>query len=142
MSKSYPHLRTSFPVHPSHFRSSSCCMNLSPFMQHASSPTPPAPTAIIARLQHNHNMRTVISFALGVIWGSSWAVFLHMTTVGRWLRLWRTWLTVVIGVGGCLAIVGARHSWRSAATALTIFAGAGAPIVTASILEEFKRDID
>jgi len=87
-------------------------------------------------------MRTVISFAMGAFWGSSWAVFLHMTTVGRWLRLYRTWLTVVIGVGGCLAIVGARHSWRSAATALTIFAGAGAPIVTASILEEFKRDID
>ena len=117
-------------------------MNLSPFMQHASLPTQLAQTEIIARLHLNHNMRTVITFALGVIWGSSWAVFLHMTTVGRWLRLWRTWLTVVIGVGGCLAIVGARHSWRSAATALTIFAGAGAPIVTASILEEFKRDID
>lgn len=64
------------------------------------------------------------------------------TTIGRWLRLYRTWLTVAIGVGGCLVIVGARHSWRSAVTALTIFAGAGAPIVTASILEEFKRDID
>ena len=67
MSKSYPHLRTSFPVHPSHFRSSSCCVNLSPFMRHVSSPTPPAQTAIIARLQHNHNMRTVISFALGLL---------------------------------------------------------------------------
>ena len=89
-----------------------------------------------------HAVRTVISFAMGAFWESSWAVFLHTTTIGRWLRLYRTWLTVVIGVGGCLAIVGARHSWRSAATALTIFAGAGAPIVTASILEEFRRDID
>ena len=142
MSKSHPHSRTSFPVRPSHCRLSLCCVNLSPFMRHVSSLTPPAPTAIIARLQHNHNMRTVISFAMGAFWGSSWALFLHTTTIGRWLRLYRTWLTVVIGVGGCLAIVGARHSWRSAATALTIFAGAGAPIVTASILEEFKRDID
>ena len=36
-------------------------------MRHVSSPTPPAQTAIIARLQHYHNMRTVISFALGLL---------------------------------------------------------------------------
>jgi len=65
-----------------------------------------------------------------------------MTTVGRWLRLWRTWLTVVIGVSGCLTIIGARHSWRSAGLALSVFAGAGTPIVFASILKEFRRDID
>ena len=111
-------------------------------MQHASLPTQLAQTATIDHLQLNHNMRTVITFAMGVIWGSSWAVFLHMTTVGRWLRLWRTWLTVVIGVSGCLAIVGARHSWRNAGHALSVFAGAGTPIVVASILAEFRRDID
>ena len=42
---------------------------------------------------------------LGALWGIGWAMFLWMSAVGRWLRLRRTWLTVVVGVGMDLLIV-------------------------------------
>lgn len=41
---------------------------------------------------------------LALIWGSIWAAFLQVHPLGRFLAVKRTWITVVIGVGGDLLI--------------------------------------
>lgn len=43
---------------------------------------------------------------LALFWGLVWAVMLWGTGWGRFLRQRRTWLTVVMGVGGDLMIAG------------------------------------
>lgn len=45
-----------------------------------------------------------IALVLGLIWGIVWARVLQRTRMGRFLADKRTWLTVVIGVGGDLLI--------------------------------------
>ena len=42
---------------------------------------------------------------VGALWGVGYGMFLWLSPVGRWLRLRRTWLSVVIGVGMDLLIV-------------------------------------
>lgn len=43
---------------------------------------------------------------LALLWGLVWAGVLWGTGWGRWVRLRRTWLSVVIGVGGDLLVMG------------------------------------
>lgn len=42
---------------------------------------------------------------LALIWGIVWACLLQFTRWGRWLALYRTWITVVVGVGVDLIIL-------------------------------------
>lgn len=109
-------------------------------------------------------MNSAESFALytfwGAIWGVLWALLLYSRPwmadnkrPGRfraamiyvasqfyWLRLYRTWVTVVVGVGVCVLIFGALYSWHAALAFFCILAGAGTPIIVAAINEEFRRD--
>lgn len=48
----------------------------------------------------------VIAALLAVFWGIAWAMALQFTNWGRWLALRRTWLSVVIGVGVDILILG------------------------------------
>ena len=82
------------------------------------------------------------SFVISAIWGALWALFIHKTRVGRWLRLYRTWVTVVIGVGVDIVIVGWLWSWTVAQPALIALVGSGIPIIFASLLLEYRRDAD
>lgn len=47
---------------------------------------------------------TLLALLLAFVWGGIWAAFLQFTPLGRFLAVQRTWITVVIGVGGDLAI--------------------------------------
>lgn len=42
---------------------------------------------------------------LALFWGLLWALILQKTWIGRWLALYRTYWTVIIGVGGDLLIL-------------------------------------
>lgn len=48
----------------------------------------------------------VIALFLAVFWGLAWAAILQFTSWGRWLALRRTWVSVVIGVGVDMLILG------------------------------------
>ena len=53
-------------------------------------------------------------YIFALIWGAIWASFLQKTTMGRFLALKRTWVTVVIGVGVDLLLVAPlvpRREW-------------------------------
>lgn len=47
-------------------------------------------------------MVLALGLVLAVIWGGIWAVTLQYVPLGRFLAARRTWLTVVVGVGGDL----------------------------------------
>lgn len=47
---------------------------------------------------------TIFGLALGIIWGTVWALFLQRTYAGRFMAARLTWLTVVIGIGVDLVI--------------------------------------
>lgn len=49
----------------------------------------------------------MLAFALSLafVWGVLWALFIHFTALGLFLRKRRTWITVVVGVGGDLLIM-------------------------------------
>lgn len=48
----------------------------------------------------------MLAFAvfLALVWGCVWALFLQCHPLGQFLAIRRTWITVVIGVGGDLLI--------------------------------------
>lgn len=48
----------------------------------------------------------VSALFLACFWGLAWAAILQFTSWGRWLALRRTWVSVVIGVGVDLLILG------------------------------------
>ena len=111
-------------------------------------------------------MEKILSFAIyafwGAIWGLFWAFLLYSwpvlpknSTLGRhyrlllaltaklyWLRRYRTWITVVVGVGACLLIFAAVYNWHAALAMFCVLAGAGTPVVWASLDEEYRRDVD
>lgn len=42
---------------------------------------------------------------LALVWGGIWAVFLQVHPWGQWLAVRRTWISVVVGVGGDLVLL-------------------------------------
>jgi hypothetical protein len=48
-----------------------------------------------------------LSFALllGIVWGVCVAVFIELTSLGRWMTMYMTWFVVSVGMGGDLLIV-------------------------------------
>lgn len=49
-------------------------------------------------------IRRVFALVLALFWGAVWASVLQFTRMGRFLAERRTWVTVVVGVGGDLLI--------------------------------------
>lgn len=75
---------------------------------------------------------------LALIWGAIWASYLQYTRTGRWLAYQRTWLTVVVGVGGDLIIAlycVERKQWLRFAT---IIAASSVGIIARSIWNEYR----
>jgi hypothetical protein len=87
-------------------------------------------------------MTELIAFVAGIIWGVIWVSFLYGTKRGRWVRMYRTWITVVVGVGVTLLIQGVVFGVDVAVSALIVFAGSGTPIILASLYDEYKRDTE
>ena len=57
-------------------------------------------------MQTQSNTKHNILYIFAFFWGCFWAYFLQFTQVGVFLAEKRTWLTVVIGVGFDLLLVG------------------------------------
>jgi hypothetical protein len=77
---------------------------------------------------------------LAAVWGAVWALFLQATTLGRWLAMRRTWLTVVIGVGVDLLILLLVLDWASWATAAAVTAASSVGLIVRSIYNEHAED--
>lgn len=79
-------------------------------------------------------------FAL--VWGLLWAACLQFTRWGRWLALYRTWITVVVGVGVDLIIlffVLPRRAWLSV---LQTLACSAVGIIARSLWNEYGADAE
>lgn len=80
--------------------------------------------------------RNAEALALATAWGFLWASVLQFTEAGRWVAKERTWVAVVVGVGGDLLIArGAmdRHAWEAMAG---IVAASSVGIVLRSLYNE------
>lgn len=75
----------------------------------------------------------------GVIWGGIWALVLQSTAIGRYLVSQLTWLTVVIGFGGCLLILLFVLPIDAWLTVLAVIGAAGLPIVGRSLYNMMRE---
>lgn len=89
-----------------------------------------------------NNSYLVFALFFALIWGFVWAACLQYTRWGRWLALYRTWITVVIGVGVDLAILALVFDFQAWRTILAIFALSAVGIITRSLINEYKADAD
>lgn len=82
--------------------------------------------------------RAYVAFIWAFIWGWAWAAYLQYTRTGRWLAYQRTWLTVVVGVGGDLLIAlwcVERKQWLRIAV---IIAASSIGIIVRSLYNEYR----
>jgi hypothetical protein len=78
--------------------------------------------------------------AMGFIWGCFWAAFLQFTTVGRFLAARRTWITVVIGIGGDVVLLSLYISVELLAVVVGVIAMSAVGIVVRSIYNEWRDE--
>jgi hypothetical protein len=84
--------------------------------------------------------RTALFIAAEFLWGAAWAVFLQNTRLGRYLAGRKTWTTVIVGVGGTLALaypVIEEKSWWRICQA---FALSSTGIIVRSIVNEQRLE--
>ena len=74
------------------------------------------------------------------IWGVLWAIILQYTYLGRWLAVRRTWITVVIGVGGTLAAGLPAVDIGQFVRISGLFAASSIGIIIRSIYNEWKDE--
>lgn len=80
---------------------------------------------------------TLIWVALS--WGALWALALQLTAIGRWIAIRRTWIAVVVGVGGDLIIALAAIPWEYWRDLAIIVACSAIPIVARSLINEHRE---
>ena len=85
---------------------------------------------------------TILALFLSLFWGFAWAACLQYTRWGRWLALYRTWITVVVGVGGDLLIMLPIMKRRAWAFVATIIALSSVGIIYRSIYNEYHIDAE
>lgn len=78
--------------------------------------------------------------SLGLIWGCVWAAFLQWSEVGRFLAARRTWLTVVIGVGGDVLILFLYLPLHTMAVIVGVVAMSAIGIVARSLYNEWRDE--
>lgn len=81
----------------------------------------------------------LLAALLAAFWGAVWAVLLWETSWGRFLRLRRTWLTVVVGVGVDLLIMGLVLDLRKWLAVWLIVAASAVAIVAFCLADEFRQ---
>ena len=81
----------------------------------------------------------LLAVVLAVVWGVVWAAFLQWTTLGKFLALQRTWLTVVVGVGGDVLIMLLAMDFADWWRALAIIAASSVGIVGRSLWNELQE---
>jgi hypothetical protein len=87
------------------------------------------------------NDRWLFALTLGAVWGVVWAVCLQFTAWGHWLAMRRTWLTVVIGVGGDLLILLLIVPFETWLIAATVIAVSAIGIIVRSLVNEHFEDV-
>jgi hypothetical protein len=76
---------------------------------------------------------------LALMWGFGWAVALWGTAWGRFLRLKRTWITVVIGVGVDMLLAGLVLAPRDWLAVWVIVAASALGIVAFCLAQEYRE---
>jgi len=79
---------------------------------------------------------TGLEIFLALFWGLIWAAFLQFFRLGRFLADKRTWVAVVIGVGGDLAIAFFCVSWDAWSRVAGIVLASSAGIILRSLYNE------
>lgn len=79
-------------------------------------------------------------YCAAALWGIAWALFLQWTTLGRFLAIRRTWITVVIGVGVDLVLVLAiiPFTWWWRVLAVIVLSSLG--IIARSLINEHHEE--
>lgn len=78
---------------------------------------------------------------LAFVWGVVWAAFLQYHRYGQWLAIRRTWLTVVVGVGVDLALLLLVLDVHTVAMVAAVVAASSLGIITRSLANEHKEDV-
>ena len=78
---------------------------------------------------------SVVAGLLALLWGFAYAVLLWRTRPGRWLRVRRTWLIVVIGVGVDLMVLRLALGLEEWLLVGGVIAASGVGIVGFSLFE-------
>lgn len=81
-------------------------------------------------------------YLLALIWGAIWATFIQFSRFGRWLVNRRTWITVVIGVGGDLIILLFMIPFRIWIKFFTIVALSSVGIIYRSLFNELTETLE
>lgn len=79
---------------------------------------------------------------LAIIWGVVWAGVLQLTPMGRFLAARRTWLSVVIGVAGVLAILLYAMPWEIWLRIVGAFGLSSLGIIGRSLYNELREHSD
>ncbi len=82
----------------------------------------------------------VSALFLACFWGIAWACILQFTSWGRWLALRRTWLSVVIGVGVDLLILGFVLSLGDWLRLVAVIALSSAGLIFRSLYNEHRDE--
>lgn len=86
----------------------------------------------------NPKRKSQLALTLGVLWGALWGSFLQFTKTGRWLANARTWITVVVGVGGNLLIALLFLPFHFWLYVVGLFAVSSLPIIARSLINEHR----
>jgi hypothetical protein len=82
-----------------------------------------------------------LALVLAGVWGVVWAVFLQWHGWGRWLAVRRTWLSVVVGVGGDLLILGLVVDWQVWLVVAGVVAASSIGMIVRSLYNERHEDV-
>ena len=77
---------------------------------------------------------------LAAVWGGVWAAALEFTSWGRWLAVRRTWITVVIGVGGVGLVALLVVDFSTWLRLAGLMSASSLGIIARSLLHEFRED--
>lgn len=81
-------------------------------------------------------------YILALFWGAIWAAFIQFSRFGRWLVNRRTWITVVVGVGGDLIILLFMIPFRIWIKFFSIVALSSVPIIYRSLFNELTETLE
>ena len=81
----------------------------------------------------------VLAITLEVVFGVSYALLLHGTKVGRYLKYQLTWITVIIGVGGTGLIGAIVLDWRTVGKVALLFGMSAIGIISGEIWAMYRR---
>lgn len=83
-----------------------------------------------------------MGFAISELaWGVGYAAFLQFTRPGKWLANKQTWASVVIGVGGTLALAKQVTEWRPLLMVSGAFVLSSLGIIARSLTNDDKLDL-